>query len=239
MMKGLLWGLCFLLFAVSGWAKDKKVTGTGYVLMSQRPSEVRFEKISVQQGITLYVTLDKTATISVESDDNILPYIKTEIKNNQLNVYIEPGISIRRYTVMNVLVTLPRLVRLEAASAARIEGSALLRVDQLEVVASGASNMKLEVKGNELQVEASGASRLELKGEVKQLDLNLSTASYLKAWELSADTCNADISNAAKGEIFVRQKLNAEISSSGLLLYDGSPVITRNLSSGGSLVKRR
>lgn len=94
-MKGLLWGLCFLLFAVSGWAKDKKVTGTGYVLMSQRPSEVRFEKISVQQGITLYVTLDKTATISVESDDNILPYIKTEIKNNQLNVYIEPGISIR------------------------------------------------------------------------------------------------------------------------------------------------
>lgn len=238
-MKGLLWGLCFLLFAVSGWAKDKRVTGTGYVLMSQRPSDVRFEKISVQQGITLYVTLDKTATISVESDDNILPYIKTEIKNNQLSVFIEPGIRIRRYTVMNVLVTLPRLVRLEAASAARIEGSSLLQVDQLEVMASGASNMKLEVKGNELKVEASGASRLELKGDVKQLDLNLSTAAYLKAWDLLTDTCNADVSDAAKGEIYVRQRLDAEISSSGLLLYDGNPIVSRNLSSGGSLVKRR
>ena len=89
-------------------------------------------------------------------------------------------------------------------------------------------------------MEASGAARLELKGEVEQFDLEMSSAATLKAWELRVKNCDAEISGAAKAEVSISGQLEAEISSAGILIYDGTPRITKqNVTGRGTLVKRR
>ena len=165
-------------------AEVKKIKGTGYLVVHDRQADQPFTRVSVQQSITLYVSQGKTEGITVEADDNIIPYIKTEIKNGQLNIFLDPEVIVRGYTAMNVSVSMPIITDINVAAAGRLEGSSPFTVNKLEIVASGAGSVKLEVKGSEVDVEASGAARLELKGEVEQFDLEMSSAATLKAWEL-------------------------------------------------------
>ena len=140
----------------------KKIKGTGYLVVHDRQAEQPFTRVSVQQSITLYISQGKTEGITVEADDNIIPYIKTEIRNGQLNVFLDPEVIVRGYTAMNVSVSMPVITDINVAAAGRLEGSSPFTVNKLEIVASGAGNVKLEVKGNEVDVETSGAARLEL-----------------------------------------------------------------------------
>ena len=239
-MKKVLFVLLGVLVAGIVSAEVKKIKGTGYLVVHDRPAEQPFTRVSVQQSITLYVGQGKTEGITVEADDNIAPYIKTEIKNGQLNVYLDPEVIIRGYTAMNVSVSVPVLAGVNVAAAGRLEGTSPFNVKKLDIVASGAGIVKLDVKGGEVDVEASGAARLELKGTADRLELDMSTASTLKAWELHVTDCEAEVSGAAKAEVNVSGKLEAEISSAGILIYDGNPRIDkRDVTGRGTLVKRR
>ena len=202
-----------ILMAVGVSAEVKKIKGTGYLVVHDRQADQPFTRVSVQQSITLYVSQGKTEGITVEADDNIIPYIKTEIKNGQLNIFLDPEVIVRGYTAMNVSVSMPIITDINVAAAGRLEGSSPFTVNKLEIVASGA---------------------------VEQFDLEMSSAATLKAWELRVKNCDAEISGAAKAEVSISGQLEAEISSAGILIYDGNPRITKqNVTGRGTLVKRR
>ena len=210
-----------MLMAGAVSAEVKKIKGTGYLVVHDRQADQPFTRVSVQQSITLYISQGKTEGITVEADDNIIPYIKTEIKNGQLNIFLDPEVIIRGYTAMNVSVSMPVITDINVAAAGRLEGSSPFTVNKLEIV-------------------ASGAARLELKGEVEQFDLEMSSAATLKGWELRVKNCDAEISGADKAEVSISGQLEAEISSAGILIYDGNPRITKqNVTGRGTLVKRR
>ena len=89
-------------------------------------------------------------------------------------------------------------------------------------------------------MEASNAAKLELKGAVDRLELEMSSSATLKAWDLRAADCEAEISNAAKAEVYVSGTLGVQLSSAGLLVYDGNPRITKQDVSGrGALAKKK
>ena len=229
-----------ILMVVGVSAEVKKIKGTGYLVVHDRQADQSFTRVSVQQSITLYVSQGKTEGITVEADDNIIPYIKTEIKNGQLNIFLDPEVIVRGYTAMNVSVSMPVITDVNVAAAGRLKGSSPFIVNKLEIVASGAGNVTLEVKGSKVDVEASGAARLELKGEVEHFDLEMSSASILKAWDLHVKDCDAEISGAAKAEVSISGQLEAEISSAGILIYDGNPqIMKQNVTGRGTLVKRK
>ena len=83
-------------------AEVKKIKGTGYLVVHDRQADQPFTRVSVQQSITLYISQGKTEGITVEADDNIIPYIKTEIKNGQLNIFLDPEVIVRGYTTTNL-----------------------------------------------------------------------------------------------------------------------------------------
>ena len=230
--------LLALLIVGTAVAQVKRIKGTGYLLVQARDASKPFTKISVQQGITLYLKQGKEFGITIEADDNIISHVKTEIKNGQLNVFLDPNVIIRSFTAMNVSVATPEITGLDVSSAARLIGSSPLRVDKLELSASGTAVVKLEVEGKELDVEASNAAKLE--GAVDRLELEMSSSATLKAWDLRAADCEAEISNAAKAEVYVSGTLGVQLSSAGLLVYDGNPRITKQDVSGrGALAKKK
>ena len=226
-MKNLLL-LLALLIVGTAVAQVKRIKGTGYLLVQARDAKQSFTKVSVQRGITLYLKQGTEFGITIEADDNIISYVKTEIKNGQLNVFLDPNVIIRSFTAMNVSVAAPDITDINVESAARLIGSSPLKVNKLDINASG------------LDVEASNAAQLELKGAVDHLELELSSAATLKAWDLRVTDCEAGVSGAAKAEVYVSGTLEVQLSSAGLLVYDGNPRITKKDVSGrGALVKRK
>ena len=108
-----------ILMAVGVSAEVKKIKGTGYLVVHDRQADQPFTRVSVQQSITLYVSQGKTEGITVEADDNIIPYIKTEIKNGQLNIFLDPEVIVRGYTAMNVSVSNPKIKDINEAASGR------------------------------------------------------------------------------------------------------------------------
>ena len=72
-----------ILMAVGVSAEVKKIKGTGYLVVHDRQADQPFTRVSVQQSITLYVSQGKTEGITVEADDNIIPYIKGEEEKSE------------------------------------------------------------------------------------------------------------------------------------------------------------
>ena len=145
-----------ILMAVGVSAEVKKIKGTGYLVVHDRQADQPFTRVSVQQSITLYVSQGKTEGITVEADDNIIPYIKTEIKNGQLNIFLDPEVIVRGYTAMNVSVSMPIITDINVAAAGRLEGSSPFTVNKLEIVASG------------LSASATAAAEAQVKAQAAQ-----------------------------------------------------------------------
>ena len=68
-------------------------------------------------------------------------------------------------------------------------------------------------------------------------EIELNSRSNYNAGDLASRECFAEINSGASADINVSERLVVEIHSNGILNYIGSPDITQEISSGGSLNK--
>ena len=64
-------------------AQKAGIKGSGYILTQERKTDL-FHSIEVSDHISVYIVQGTFGSITVEADNNLFPYIKTEVKNNLL-----------------------------------------------------------------------------------------------------------------------------------------------------------
>jgi len=84
----------------------------------------------------------------------------------------------------------------------------------------------------------SGAGKVELSGATDSLRLDVSGAGKVDADKLTVTHLHANISGAAKAEVFVTGTLRAQASGAGKLEYKGNPQVLQSLSIGAGSIKR-
>ena len=163
------------------------VKGSGNVV-SEKRDLAGFNAIEVGGVFEVEVVAQKEFSVEVEADDNLMPLIKTEVRNGKLEISSEK--SIKSKSALKVRIGAPNIENLEV---------------------SGASKLSLaNVKNDSLKVDASGASKIQIDGETGNLDVELSGASKLEAENLKSENANVDGSGASKASIFVSGDLGRE-----------------------------
>lgn len=219
----LIAGLAFAkIFAFSfGFSLPKinvfsKTKGSGNIKIEKRDLS-GFTSVKTGGAITVDVIAQKDFDVEVEADDNLLQYVKTEIKGDTLKIYTEGNISTRNQ--MRVRISMPQ-------------------IESLDI--SGASNANLtDVRNETLQLDASGASKIKVNGETRELIVDLSGASRLDAESLKAENVNVDASGASSATVVVLNDLNAEASGASNIRYLGEPKNVKKDTSGASSVKQK
>ena len=214
----------------------KTVRGNGKVVTKERQIN-NFTAIRVSTGIDVYLKQGNTESVSVETDENIQEYILTEVRGGVLNVFTE--VSIREAERKRVYVTMKEVTSIKTSSAGDVYGENPIKSDRLELSASSAGNIKLEVSANEIKVNISSSGDITLNGDTRVLEADLSSAGDLNAYDLNVKEADVSVSSAGDAEINVSEKLTARSSSAGDINYRGNPkFIDAHSSSAGGVHKR-
>ena len=217
-MKRAILFLSLTLLAVGGCRFDKlsETTGSGTMKLEKR-SVPAFAAVDVSGAYEVEIVVQQEQTLEVEGDDNLLPLIKTEVKNGVLNINNEKGFSTKHR--LRVRISVPSL---DAVST------------------SGASNIVASnVKSDDFKIDASGAGKMQISGETKTLEVDISGAGEIDAKDLRAQKVSINSSGAAQADVYASEELNADVSGAGNVNYYGNPkTVNEDRSGAGSISKK-
>jgi citrate lyase gamma subunit len=214
----------------------RTVSGHGHVVTKERKTD-SFTGVKVSSGIDVYLKQGNNESISVEADENLHEYILTEVRNGVLNVYSE--YNIRDAEKKRVYVTMKEVNSIKTTSAGDVFGESPINSDNLELSASSAGDIKIEVNSKKLDIDISSSGDITLTGETDMLRADLSSAGDLNAYELKAREADISVSSAGDADVNVSERLTARASSAGDINYKGDPkYIDAHSSSAGGVHRR-
>lgn len=206
------------LVALSGCKFDSfsSTSGSGTMKVEKR-NVPAFTALDISGAYEVEIVIKPEQSLEIEGDDNLLPLIKTEVKNGVLNITNDKGFSTRQKLRVRIAVT-------------SLEG----------ISTSGASDINASnVKSEDFKIDASGAGRLQISGETKTLDIDMSGAGEVDAKDFHAQKVKIDSSGAAQADVYASEELNADVSGAGNVNYYGNPkVINENSSGVGTISKK-
>jgi hypothetical protein len=214
----------------------RTVYGNNQVVKKERDAG-NFSGLRVSSGIDVYLKQTGDESIVVEADENLHEYILTEIRDGILNVYTEANI--REAEMKRVYVTMKDINSLKTTSAGDIIGETPVKTEKLELSASSAGDIKLEVYAKVIEANISSSGDVTLTGEVDILDASLSSAGDLNAFGLDVREAEVSASSAGDADISVSERLRARASSAGDINYRGNPkYIDAHSSSAGGIHRK-
>jgi uncharacterized protein YxeA len=214
----------------------RTVRGDGDVVKKERTA-TSFNGIRVSTGIDVYLKQGDKESITVEADENLHEYILTEVKDGVLNVYSE--VNIREAKMKRVYVTMKEVKSLKTSSAGDIIGETPVKGTDIEISASSAGNIRLEVYARRIEINISSSGDVSLSGEAEKLNADLSSAGDLEAYNLKIKEADISASSAGDARINVSEKITARASSAGDITYQGDPrYVDANSSSAGGIHRK-
>ncbi|HVF46676.1 MAG TPA: head GIN domain-containing protein [Pyrinomonadaceae bacterium] len=189
----------------------KGVKGSGTAASEKRELN-GFHAVEVGGIFHVEITAQKDFGVEVEADDNLLRYIKTEVRGGKLSIEMDKKVSSKH--TMKIRISAPD-------------------IDELEV--SGAANVTVnDLKNTGINVDSSGASKIKIAGETAKLIVDVSGATKVDAGDLKSENATVEASGASHVDVNVTGQLRADASGASKIVYSGSPANVEKKSSGAS-----
>jgi len=210
--------ICIAVIGTAGCSliNVNKVNGSG-VVKTEKRSLAQYTALDVNCPASLEVRLQERETFEISGDDNLIPLITTEVKNNTL--YIRSTKEIAPREKLRITLSNPDLASFSFRGA-------------------GDANLS-NIKNDRIEIVLSGAGELTASGETKEASITLSGAGSVDAKNLLAAKAKADSTGVGSLDIYATEQLEAKASGVGEINYYGNPkVVKKNASGIGSINQR-
>jgi hypothetical protein len=209
----------------------RTVHGSGNVLTEARPVS-GFDQISVSGAGELTLTQGDEETLTIEAEDNLLPFIRSEVSLGHL--FIGPhNVNFHATKPIHYRIGLKNLNALHLSGAVRAEADAI-RTEHLALRISGAGGVNVaHLETGTLSAHISGAGHISAAGQANSQAIHISGAGKHHAPDLRCSRAEAHISGAGHALLWVVDSLSAHISGSGGVEYRGHPSIDSHISGAG------
>lgn len=203
-----------------------------------------FDAIEAGGGIDLVLTQGAEFSVVVETEDGDLEDIVTEVRNGTLHIHLDRERFNRFsrndwFTDYHAAITLPTLTELEAGGGSDVTATGTFTGNELDISASGGSDVVLDLNVDRLELNASGGSDMEISGTANFLDAEASGGSDLDASDLVAIEVDADASGGSDLDVHVTGILTADGSGGSDIRYEGNPTERDTDTSGGADIRGR
>jgi putative autotransporter adhesin-like protein len=194
----------------------KGVQGSG-VRKTEKRDLPAFKSIETNGAFAVQVSCQQAASFEIEGDDNLLPLVKTEVRNGVLRIYNDASYTATK--AISVRMAIPDLEAISSTGAADIHVT--------------------NVKNNQLTISWQGAGRIEGTGETKFVSISSTGAGKIDTGRLHAERAKVSVTGAAQVDVYASQQLDVTVSGVGQVTYDGNPgVVNKSVSGLGSVNKK-
>ncbi len=212
----------------------QSLQGSGNLKTEQRTVS-NIERISLEGLGDMTVIQGSEEALTVEADDNILPYIETFMRGNDLVLKIKEGYSIRNNVTIRYTIKVKSLNAISISGAGNLT-SEKLDVGDLNLNVSGAGNMKIaDLQADDLHATASGTGNYDLKGKVKTQDITISGVGNYTAGDLQSSDAKVTVSGSGNVTLWADEKLDIRVAGFGNVNYYGKPSVAQSITGGGGV----
>src|SRR6185437_2232548 len=202
------------IFFIAVISSCKMMSGNGNVKKETRNPGI-FTKIHASGSADVVITSGSNCAVTVEDDDNLLPYLETNVENGTLQIHYKDGISVTNDHA-KIYITAPTLSEVATSGASDISVSGLLQnPDKISFSTSGVGNIVGEVDAPAIAVSISGAGSVKLHGHTKDFDCEISGVGHADCGNLESENTTVRVSGVGDAHVFASVHLSATVSGTG------------------------
>jgi len=210
------------IFCIAALSSCKMMSGNGNVKKETR-NPGTFTKVHSSGSADVVITSGSSCSVAVEDDDNLLPYLETNVENGTLQIHYKDGVSITNDHA-KIYITAPTLSEVTTSGTSNITLSDLLQnPDKISFNTSGVGNIEGEVDAPAVSVTISGTGTIKLRGHTKDFDCDISGVGHADCGNLQSEKTTVSISGVGVAHVFASVQLSATVSGAGSVHYRGSP----------------
>ena len=237
-MKKILLLLC-LLTSLQSFAIWEVVKGNGVAKTETREAS-GYSSLSCGGPIKVDIVYGTSNTIQIEGDENILPYIETYVKDDELTIKVKDRKSVNPKVPLKVHVSMTTINGLAQSGSGVISGNGNFSgggTTAIAVSGSGTVNLKFSML-NSAAISMSGSGSVKLEGEItNDLEVSQSGSGDINCEHAQTTNVNAKISGSGSLRINASKFIDAHISGSGHIYYTGSASVNSKIAGSGKVEK--
>ncbi len=228
--------LVFLLFAGSCQIKGQlqRVRGSGNLASETRELK-DFDQVSVSGSADVYITLADEWHVEVITDDNILDYIETEVTRGNLSIGTKRGYSLRNLSKLEFHITAPAVYKLATSGSSDATFLSPVRQDEISLVTSGSSDIRLSVDVVNLDVTSSGSSDVHIEGYADNVRVTISGSGDFKGKNFECRVAEIRLSGSSDFWGTITESVSGRLSGSSDLRIKGNPAVDVRTSGSASV----
>ena len=219
---------------LNGCGKET-VKGSGDLITEERQLP-EFKTIKLKGIGRVVLTQGQTHAIGIQTDDNIMPLIETEVHSDQL--VISQGNYNLRPTSLEFNITVAHLKGIAISGSGEVMGKSRFVSENFYAKISGSGEMALELEVKDLQTDISGSGSVNLAGQTNRHEATISGSGKIDAFDMPARNVSLKVSGSGDCKVNATETLDARISGAGDVIYTGHPRITSKISGSGKLESR-
>ncbi|WP_342117376.1 head GIN domain-containing protein [Pseudoduganella sp. OTU4001] len=219
-----------------GWFAGERVQGNGNIAKQTREVS-NFDALGLGLPGNVEVRMGNAESVTIESDDNILPLIETVVEDGTLK--IRP---VRRNLQLDtrnlkVVVTARKIERISVGGSGSVDAEGI-RGGKLSFDVGGSGSMSLRnIEGDSITVSLGGSGNLKASGSAEKLKVSIGGSGKVSTGQLATKDATVSIGGSGQAVVWAKQSLTVSVAGSGDVSYYGEPQVTKSVMGSGS-VKR-
>ena len=182
----------------------------------QKREVASFTSISTDGAFQIEVVSQKSQSVEVEGDENILQLISTDVSGSVLHIKNTRGYSVSQPIIVTIAV--PNLERVS------INGAGSLEVKGL--------------KNEKFEIDVNGAPTILASGETNLVDIKTNGAGKIDTHKLRALRAMVNSNGVSKVDVRAINELDVTVSGPSRVTYEGDPVVRKTVHGPGSVEKK-
>lgn len=235
MKRLLMAGLLLLALALSSSGCDtlRTIRGTGDIT-SQTREVTDFSAVDLAGIGNIIIDYGEQESLRIEAEDNLLPYLETEVDGDTLTIGIREGVNIIPTQGIFYYLTVRELDEVSVSGLGNIDLPLLEGTSVALNITGGGDIDAKEVNAKDLAVKLSGLGSLTIEGgEVTNSNVQLTGAGNYNASQLVSQVVNVQVTGLGSAGVWAEDALSATITGGGSVRYKGKPQITKNVTGLG------
>jgi len=239
MKKIITLGIALCTIAVTN---AQKIKGNGNIVTIERSTD-DYDAIAVSGWFNVILVDGQEGKLSIEGEENLLEYIKTEVKEGKLVIKVKKGYNLQPSSWKKdggIYVTVPveSVNEVTLSGSGDIVGKKTISTSEFSTNMSGSGDITLDVESKTVSASMSGSGDINLSGTTEVFDVQISGSGDIEAYDLIADIVDASISGSADIKVTANKMLKARVSGSGDIHYRGDATKLDTKSSGSGDITR-
>jgi Putative auto-transporter adhesin, head GIN domain len=195
-----------------------------------------FDGVNVGGSFNVKLVTGKEGKITIKAEENLIRYLITEVKNNQLKIKWEKGISVNSHKRIIITVPFKEISKVSLAGSGKVYTEhSTINTNRLKVSLAGSGDIKLDVKTANISASIAGSGDINLNGTTDGFKASIAGSGDIHAFEMQAKSANLSIAGSGGIKTSTSDMLKASIAGSGDIYYKGNPKEDVRIAGSGSL----